>query len=370
MSALAKAKDLLRVGAGSVAVGPIGVDFALESIHLVQLEKIASRQPTVRARVSVGFDSPRSDLFDNPQKYRSLLNEALARGEFVGKTAVLAVPTGMFRTMSVNYKCSGESDDSAILKKMRDRLDGDLTNYVLDYLPVKSRSNNDEKLALVAVSERQDILTLLEATRFAGLNAEALEIGPVAISRLIGAMSKENHSGNVLVINSGRVASYLTLISGADLLFDQQIRFGENELVNQLAHTLDMTKTMARNLVARTGIESRNSDESQSAEDIDLTETIAEILKGPFARLSEEIRRVCLYAAAETRGGTVSQVYLLGSIARWPGAAGMLGKLTDVPVATIPDPLAPFDALDEPKQANMPAPEIAVATGLALRGMD
>ena len=170
----------------------------------------------------------------------------------------------------------------------------------------------------------------------------------------------------MLVINSGREASYLTLISGSDLLFDQQIEFGETTLINQLAETLDLPRDMARGLMERSGVD---SDTAQD-DDAGLVKTVAEILKPPFLRLVEEIRRVCMYAAAETRGGAVGQVYLLGSIARWPGAAKMLASMADVSVANVPDPLHGIAGRDENVTKVAQSPEIAVATGLALRGLE
>jgi len=64
-------------------------------------------------------------------------------------------------------------------------------------------------------------------------------------------------------------------------------------------------------------------------------------------------------------------VYLLGSIARWPGSDSLLSTLTGVNVATIPDPLALFPSgiAGSADSTAQSAPEIAVATGLALRGM-
>ena len=62
------------------------------------------------------------------------------------------------------------------------------------------------------------------------------------------------------------------------------------------------------------------------------------------------------------------KVYLLGSIARWPGSEDLLGSLTDADVAKIPDPLALFPQGDDVGN-SIAAPEIVVATGAALRGM-
>ena len=349
--------------AGRTRVGPIGIDFGLESVHLVQLQSVGGAHPVLRARATLPFGESRQSLLSNPGRIQALMKKALKSDKFKGRNAVVALPVGLFRTLSINYQSKPDKDDgAAVLRIMQDRLDGELSDYVLDYLPVKSRSKNNERLALVAVSERDPIVSFLESIRKSGLTVDALEIGPVAISRLVGALSEEDHTKNVLVINSGRSASYLTLISGTDLLFDQQVNFGENSLVQQLSETLELSTQMARDMVRRSGIRSEN--------ETGLTETISEILKPQFMTLVDEIKRVCLYAAAETRGGGVSRVYLLGSLARWPGADELLSTLAELEVAEIRDPLLTFRPGEKDEGDHPLSPELAVATGLALNGSD
>lgn len=375
MSLAATTAALFRPRAENLRVGPIGVDFSLEALHLVQLEAQGGKTPEVRARVSLTYDCPRAQILGNLDQLRSLVKRALVADRFAGRKAVVAMPSGMFRTMSINYQASAGSDQEvpAILKVMRDRLDGDLSDYVLDYMPVKSRSKGDERLALVAVSEHAPVVAFLELLRKARLDVQALEIGPVAISRLAGALSMEHGAENILVINSGRRASYLTLISGNNVLFDQEVAFGESTLIRQAADTLDMPEDMARDLVLRTGLRSSHGGDAVDAtiSEAGIVSAIAEILKPQFLKLVEEIKRVCLYAAAETRGGAVAQVYLLGSIARWPGSDTLLSSLTGNNVAKIPDPLALFPSSAAVTRRQLPAaaPEIVVATGAALRGM-
>ena len=373
MSMVGKAAALLRPRLSARKIGPIGIDFGLEAMHLVQLERAAGGLPEVYARASLPYAS-RREMLQTPHQFRSLIKRALEADRFYGRKAVIAMPSGMFRTVSINYTAKGgkDAEAAAIVKVMQHRLDGDLADYVLDYLPVKSRSKNDERLALVAVSEREPVVEFLELARKARLDVQSLEIGPVAISRLVGALSMESGSGNVLVINSGRRASYLTLISGTDLLFDQEVAFGENSLIKQAAETLDMSEDMARDLVLRSGVCTASHAATQELPDGDagLVSTVSEILKPQFLQLVEEIKRVCMYAAAETRGGSVRQVYLLGSIARWPGSDGLLSSLSGNDVAKIPDPLALFPRSDERRSlGGATAPEIVVATGAALRGI-
>lgn len=359
----------------AVRVGPIGLDVALEAIHLVQLEAADDHHPVVRARASLDIKGSRQELLEQPHQFRSLIKRALAADRFQGNKAVLAMPSGMFRTVSINYRHTGpkKKEAAAILRVMKDRLDGDLANYVLDYMPVRGRSKSDEKLALVAVAERGPVVDYLELARKAGLDVQALEIGPLAISRLAGAISEEHESGNILVINSGRQASYLTLISGKDLLFDQEVAFGEQSLIREICETLDMPEHTARHLVSRTGVSPGNSGDpvSDAIDESGLFNTLSEILKPQFMKLVDEVKRAFLYAASETRGRGVQEVYLLGSIARWPGSDQLLSNLTGSKVAKIPDPLSvfPSNEEDEAKAAGHSAPEIAVATGLALRGM-
>jgi len=81
--------------------------------------------------------------------------------------------------------------------------------------------------------------------------------------------------------------------------------------------------------------------------------------------------RALIYAASQTHGESVSRIFLLGGIARWVGADAFLQKMIELPVQIIPNPLKTFPAR---KGANTEVeessvPEIAVAAGLALRGM-
>lgn len=373
MSVVARTAALFRPRSSAITIGPIGVDIALEAVHFVQLETTENGKPIVHARASLEFDCSRDDLLKQPDLFRSLIKRVLASGRFHSNKAVLTLPAGMFRTVSINYRLSSAetSEAEAIVRVMRDRLDGDLSSYVLDYMPVRERSQKDERLAMVAVSEREAVVEFLEFARKAGLDVTALEIGPLAIRRLVGAITAGDEASNVLVVNSGRRASYLTLMSGSDLLFDQEVAVGEQSLIKQISETLDMPENIARNLVSRTGVNTKDHHDavSDAIDESGVFSTLSEILKPQFLLLAEEIKRAFLYAASETRGRNVTQVYLLGGIARWPGSDKLLSALTGSKVEKIPDPLSLFPNDDTAGTGGDAAPEIAVATGLALRGM-
>jgi len=106
-------------------------------------------------------------------------------------------------------------------------------------------------------------------------------------------------------------------------------------------------------------------------DDINVVETLREIVKPAFLQLVGEINRALIYAASQTRGESVSRIFLLGGIARWVGADRFLQELIELPVQIIPNPLKAFPARRgaQTEVDEQSVPEIAVAAGLALRGL-
>ena len=105
--------------------------------------------------------------------------------------------------------------------------------------------------------------------------------------------------------------------------------------------------------------------------DVDVSATLLEILKHEFVDLVEEINRILIFTAAETRGRPIGRVCLLGSIARWPGAEALLRELIDVPGNAAHAKLSDFFVDELQRKAAWAdfLPEMAVVTGLALRGL-
>jgi type IV pilus assembly protein PilM len=345
--------------------GPIGLHMAREAIHLVQLDSHAGRVVAVRGWASVPLP-PGDAAWDSPKRLALLLRKAFVSAGFKGKRVVSAMPHGKVRIHSVTYRATRErSATDEILHLMQERLQGELADHVLDFLPVREGGSDGERLALVAVSRREDVVAHLELLRRAGLDVAALEIGPTAIRRLVCALSPAGEPENVLVLNAGDTASFMTMISGRRLLFDQEVDFGERKLVELVARSLDMPEQIVRDVVAKGGLDEASA---RGLQDVNLASAIIEILRPELKRLVAELERGFLYAASETRGGGAKRVFLAGSLARWPGADRHLAAIARLPVTNIPDPLA---VLAPEARRVVPAhaiPEIAVATGLALRG--
>lgn len=353
-----------RAGARS-GTGPIGLEIAQQALHLVQLQGTAAGSLALQASASVPYEGERATLLATPARLKALLRSALGSGPFRGRRVVTALPADSVRILPIHYESAGQDDAKAILKVLGDRLGGDLSRQVIDYIPVRSSPGQSERLALAAFAPREGVLAYLEPLRHAGLSVDFLEVGPTAIRRLVTALGSDDYTDNTLAINFGETASYLTMISGRRLLMDQAVSLGQLELLAQLGKALQMPESEARALVDRYGLGAPQAPAS-GAKAEEIGQTLAEIIKPSLLRLAEEVNRALIYIASETRGAPVDRIYLLGSLARWRGMDRLLSAQLAVPVATLDDPLRPFRVR---RDAAETGPVLAIATGLALRGM-
>lgn len=371
MSALASVIQKFKPTANAKRIGPIGLDCSLTELHLAQLEVSSDNVITRHAMASLPYPESREVMFSSPKKMRALIHQAMGSDRFQGKQVITTLPASDTRILQVSYHVQdGQADDAALLKVLPERIDGDLKDYVIDYLPVRSEKRSEEHLAIVAVARCKAVIQYLEILRKSGLKTKQLEIGPSAIRRLIAAIGPQGEHENVLAINFGRNQSFLTVVSGRRLLLDQSVNLGEIKLLESIASALDMTLNSARELVNNTRFSMRDSHPDHDGNlDIDIAGTLQEIIKPIFMELTEEINRVLVYTASQTHGESVSRIYLLGSLARWEGIDQLLNNLVKLPVETIPDPLQHLGHPARSSANSQAKPEIAVATGLALNGM-
>ena len=369
MSALATIINRFNPVKGKRRIGPIGLECALHALHMVQLETGPDGRVQVRARATMSYPCPLDELLTLPDQMKLLIKRALRVFNFSGREVVTTLPSPDLQIMPVTYQVGqGESHEAALIGVIAERLDGEFSDYVVDYTSVRTEERTGERLAIVAVAKRETVINYLELLRKCGLHTEHLEVGPTAIRRLVSALGERNRHENVMAINFGRHSSYITVVSGARLLFDQAIQFGETGLLVRIARELDMTEVAVTELVQQ---HSLAPDAEQGSErERDIAETLVQIVKPEFLRLVEEINRTLIYTASQTHGEQISRIYILGSLARWQGTDALLKSLVKLDVKTIPDPLKPFFTFGQRgADAGEAVPEIAVATGLALNGM-
>lgn len=371
MFALKSVTRGIKTASSFIEAGLIGIDFALENINLAQFEKTVNGDVALRTCSTIKYPISREELLNSPKKLRPLLRQAMKEYGFKGKDIVSSIPSSDVRILSLHYSKPKNSDDGeAILQALQERIDDDVSKYVIDYLPIRSVDKDGEQLALVALVKHELVISYLELLRHSGLHVEALEIRPAAIKRLIYSMYKKEEYKNILVINFGTNKSFLTIISGRRLLFDQEFNFGSDVVVEKMSSILDMTQEATQDLILKHGFDSENKKESSQTvySDEDITKTLLEVAKPKFDELIDEINRVLIFAASENHGESITKVFLLGSLAHWKGVDKYLNKNLNISVKTLQDPLSKFiNSSSNISHEYSHAPNMAIAAGLALK---
>ena len=363
----------IKTSVNYAEVGLIGVDFALDNINLAQLEKTIKGDITLRSCCTIQYSQTREELLNSPKILRPMMRQAIKEHGFKGKSIVSSMPSSDVRILSIHYtKSKNVEDNTSILNALQERIDEDVSQYVIDYLPIRSIEKDGDQLALVALVKHELVISYLELLRHSGLHVDALEIRPAAIKRLVYSMYQKQEYKNVLIINFGSDKSYLTITSGRRLLFDQQFNFGADVVVEKMSDILDMSNEQTLELINKHGFDINKDNKSSNIaySDEKITKTLLDIARPIFEELINEINRVLIFAASENHGESISKIYLLGSLAHWKGVDKFLDEKLNISVEALQDPLSTFSNQNSNSLSDFQhAPNMAIAAGLALKGL-
>lgn len=358
--------------------GYIGFDLGTEKLNMVQVD-FSSAKPIIISASSDYHNSRYEELLAQPERLQTLVKAVFKKTAFKGREVVATVPGNLLKLLFINFTCKAHEDEAdALLNALQNRIHDKLTGYVIDYLPVNPHlSEQINRMALVAMAKKDEVENYLDLLDSCGLKVAALEIGPVAIKRLISAISSDNDSEKVLIINFGTQKSYLTVLWNQELLLDRELEFGMDNILSAIARAFDVSPKTALEVLHQYGVSDPNNEITESAsvfyddendnDDDSIRQVLIDILKSSLITLSNEIRDVLVHVASETRGGAVEQIYIMGSLARVTHIDNLIDGLVAIPVKTInPFYGLPYEQTAHPEDIG-PVAGIAVATGLSLR---
>ncbi len=350
----------------------LGLELGPTRLNLAQMELVAGKS-RLRAMASMEHSFSMDEIYQDPKKLKALLKQAYAIQPFKGKTVVSCLPAAQIKIISLSFRpVEGQANEVPILAALRERLKGELDNLVVDFMILRQDETDPSKRdALVALAPRDKVMAHLELLGAAGLEVEALDIGPAALARLVchaGAIHTPEFplAPNVLLVNFGADSSFLTVIWGRRLMLDRVVEFSENRMFARLKQVLDMPQALAMRLLYAKDSALDDADEGAAQ----TRQMVAEVLRPEFELLLQEINKTLVYMASRTRGKSVDHLYLAGRVACYPGIFESLRQQLKVPVRRL-DPVAVFKA----ENSGVYDDELgalagmAVTTGLALRGV-
>jgi type IV pilus assembly protein PilM len=340
--------------------GPIGIDIGIDGIRLSQFckkDEVLELSECVFVAYDESFDS------SSEKALTRFIKTSLRNNGFIGRDVVTCLQDSDTSIVMLNYLLTeNTSDEEIIVKRMQERLENDLSSYVIDYMLVRPEGGiAQERSALVAVAEVELVVNRLEVLRRAGLNVLALEIEPMAIRRLISVKHLDEEITNQLTISIGNELTYLTVLSGRRLIYEREIDFGEYGIIGKLSNADNIR---AYDVLAMLQIPELPAANYEQQEGGITAEEIQQVLKTVFNDLVDDINKALIYAASETRGMEVKQIYLTGNASRWNGVSESIQAMVSVPTSVL-QPLDGFNS-SEPHDNDT---RNTIATGLALRGM-
>ncbi len=352
---------IIKKKGNTVQYGPIGVDFGLHGVHMVQFKKMGDTL-AVHASVHVLItDEQRA----SSSQLRAFIKKSFIENGFVGRDVVTCMRPKDVKIMMLNYmRQAGKADEELIIKRIAERID-DVDNYVIDYIMVRPAVvDSQERSVFVALAHRDKVICHLEHLRKAGLVVKVLEIESTAVRRLISAKHDSEHSANLMIISIGDTQTYITVLSGRRLIYERDINFGEQQLIATLCKELDIDEHEARTMLVRGNASYTESSDGENQSPV--AYALFSVLKPHFMALVEDINRALIYAASETRGLPVKQVYLTNRVATWHGIESFINTLIEVPVGV----LTSFEDFNNAALfSDNSGPRGAVVTGMALHGL-
>lgn len=360
---VARIGNLIRKKEAAIEHGPIGIDLGVNGLRLVQFSKQAG---ILRLHASA-FVQLSDELRASEKQFKRLIKKALKKGGFVGKEIVTCVRPQDTNIVMLHYVHKpGEQDEELIVQRMAERIDDDISNYIIDFMKVRPQSKHaQDRTVLVAMARRETVINYLEQLRRIGLVVKVLEIEPAAIRRLVSVKHNAEHDENLMAVSVGDTQTYITVLSGRRLIYERDVNFGEKQLIESLCKELELDEYEARSMLLKGGSNlsiTADKDEYQTS----VMGTLYSVLKPMFMLLLDDINRALVYAASETRGVPVKQIYLTNQVATWPGIESFIDQLLDVPVIV----LKPFEGFENAQVFVADSDTRgAAATGMALNGL-
>lgn len=363
------------------STGPIGLEIQEDQIRLAQLDLIQG-VPVIRDIACLRLVSGAEAFFEDAPSARRSVTESLRRGRFKGSHIVSHVPASLLRLMVLNYTADEDLSEAAqILDLTQERVRGDLSEYVVDYVPIRTSGSEQtgERSALVAIAPEQPVIEHLERLRRIGLKVDALEIAPVSIRRLV-ALPHSTGEEIVLVLRMLRTSTELTVLSGKRLLLFREVPGGYEAILSAAAKSMECDEATAHDLLQSYGVRCEGAANAAalaatSEEVVDdlrtaaegIVNTLRETIRPALRLVVDQAHKAISYAAFQTRGSTLDKILVLDGQQTCIGLDDLLGEMLQLPVELFDPALYLEPDRDAPSQPRVR--EAAIAIGMSLRGL-
>jgi type IV pilus assembly protein PilM len=341
----------------------VGVDIGSSSVKAVELQgKTGNLQ-----LVSLG--------------YENLQPDSIVDGQIMELNDVSNVITNIFREHQIKTDriAAGVSGHSVIVKNIvvpqmsADELEESIEWHAEEHIPFDiadvsldyqvTGSSPDALQVLMAACKRDKIANVKQAIQLAGKQPAIIDVDAFALQNCYEANYQPQPGQVVALLNIGAATMNINILSGNKSVFTRDVSVGGNQYTALLQKELDLNfeqaEAVKRGLPAPDGQEVRDFEQ--------MLETASDILALEISKTMDFYR-----ATAEDGDGNVQKILISGGGSKLIGLSDYLAKRFEIPVEV----LNPFRQIKvdarrfDPDYMREVVPEMAIAVGLALRGVD
>ena len=237
----------------------------------------------------------------------------------------------------------------------------DISDVNLDY-HVTGQSD-DAIHVLMAACKRDKIANLKQAIQLAGKQPAVIDVDAFALQNCYELNYDPQPGQVVALLNIGASTTNINILNGARSVFTRDATFGGNQytslLQKELGLTFDQAEAVKRGMPLPEGAEQRETGP--------ILDTVSDILALEIQKTMDFYR-----ATVEDGGSAVEKILVSGGGSKLSGLVDFLSNRFEISVEMF-DPFRKIrvDARGfDPEYMREIVPEMAIAVGLALRGVD
>lgn len=342
--------------------GLVGLDIGSSSVKAVEL----AGKPGALSLVNLGF--------------QGLQPDTVVDGQIMELNDVSGVISGLFAShqFKTDRVAAGVSGSSVIVKNIivpqmtREELEESIDWHAEEHIPFEISdvsldyqvvgSGADSLHVLMAACKRDFVASLKQAIQLAGKQPAVIDVDAFALQNCYEVNYEPSDNLAVALLNVGASTMNINILRGVRSVFTRDVSVGGNQytglLQKELGLTYEQAEAVKRGSVAPGGFEGVDIDGA--------LETVSDMLALEISKTFD------FYRATADDDGSVQKILISGGGSKLRGLPEYLSNRFEIPVERL-DPFRriSFDARRfDPDYMREVVPEMAVAVGLALRGVD
>jgi type IV pilus assembly protein PilM len=313
--------------------------------------------------------------------YENLPDDVIVDGQIMELNAVSEVIQSICKNhqLKADQMVTGVSGHSVIIKNIvlppmsREELEESIDWHAEEHIPYDladvnldfhvTAENADSTQVLIAACKRERIDTLKQAIQLAGKQPVAIDVDTFALQNCYEINYQPDDSQVVTLLNIGASTMNVNLVKGTLSLFTRDITIGGSQFTDILQKNLGLSFQQAE-AVKRGVTEGANIEEK----------AIEPLMNNVTEMVAMEIQKTFDFyrATTEDENLVVQKILISGGGSKLNGLAEDLSARLELPVEV----LDPFRQIKvdtrkfDPDYLSEIMPEMAVAVGLAVRGVE